>query len=184
MSGHMDQMVEPEKHCISQDLALARNETEQGCSGGTIDGQYKNDGRDYSAPPASNAADEKSLRGVGHHNEGKLSPEDARRKVNELRLRSSTIEQLGRDETELRIKMYFHISNPLNRWKKYRYVTWKFLLQLTKTFCIAAQVCVYHGGRDMYISISPCSYVLVCTVLSSQIDNPPPPPSPPTFNTF
>lgn len=80
----------------------------------------------------------------GDRDEVKLSSKDVGCNVNELRLRSSTIDQLSRNETELRIKMYFHISNPLNRWRKFRYVTWKFFLQLAKTFCIAAQVCKVH----------------------------------------
>ena len=97
--------------------------------------------------PAPNTVIKEERGGVtsdaGYRNEANLSREEVRRKVNGLRLKSSTIEQLSRDETELRIKMYFHISNPVNRWRKFHYVTWKFFLQLAKTFCVVAQVCLH-----------------------------------------
>ena len=114
-----------------------------------VDSRHINDALDNAPGPEPSSSEEKGggerTDDAGGSDEEKLSPKDVRCEVNELRLRSSTIDQLSRDETELRIKVYFHISNPLNRWRKYRYVTWKFFLQLVKTFCIAAQVCSAMG---------------------------------------
>ncbi|KAL5466999.1 hypothetical protein EMCRGX_G031164 [Ephydatia muelleri] len=125
-----------------------------------VDSRHINDALDNAPGPEPSSSEEK---GGGERtddavgsDEEKLSPKDVRCEVNELRLRSSTIDQLSRDETELRIKVYFHISNPLNRWRKYRYVTWKFFLQLVKTFCIAAQIALFvsspAGLQSSFIS--------------------------------
>ena len=47
---------------------------------------------------------------------------------------------LSKNEIELKANLYFHIGNPIKRWKVDRVVPVKLLLQLLKTFCLIVQV--------------------------------------------
>ena len=51
-------------------------------------------------------------------------------------------DQLAKNELELKANMYFHIGNPIKRWRVEKVVPIKLLLQLLKTFCVITQVCV------------------------------------------
>ncbi len=50
------------------------------------------------------------------------------------------LDDLSRNEVELKANLYFHIGNPIKRWKVERVVPIKLLLQLLKTFCLIVQV--------------------------------------------
>ena len=50
------------------------------------------------------------------------------------------VENLGRSEVELKANLFFHIGNPLKRWKIERVVPVKLILQLIKTVCLVVQV--------------------------------------------
>ncbi len=50
------------------------------------------------------------------------------------------LDQLGRNELELKANLYFHIGNPIKRWKIERVIPVKLLLQLVKTLCLIIQV--------------------------------------------
>lgn len=50
------------------------------------------------------------------------------------------LEQLGRNEVELKANLYFHIGNPIKRWKIERVIPIKLILQVIKTFSLIAQV--------------------------------------------
>ena len=56
-------------------------------------------------------------------------------------------DQLAKNELELKANMYFHIGNPIKRWRVEKVVPIKLLLQLLKTFCVITQVCVYVYAR-------------------------------------
>ena len=57
------------------------------------------------------------------------------------RLQSSLdLDALARNELELKANLYYHIGNPLKRWKVERVVPIKLLLQALITFCLIVQV--------------------------------------------
>ena len=64
--------------------------------------------------------------------------------VHACRLQSELdLDDLSKNEIELKANLYFHIGNPIKRWKVDRVVPVKLLLQLLKTFCLVVQVCWY-----------------------------------------
>lgn len=48
--------------------------------------------------------------------------------------------QLGRNEPELKANLYFHIGNPIKRWRIERVIPIKLILQLVKTVVLVIQV--------------------------------------------
>ena len=59
------------------------------------------------------------------------------------RLKSNLdLPQLGMNETELKANLYFHIGNPIKRWKIERVIPVKLILQLFKTVFLVLQVYV------------------------------------------
>eukprot|EP00731_Ephydatia_muelleri_P026752 Em0018g852a len=60
------------------------------------------------------------------------------RTLERLRSRADLL-VLSNDELELKTNMFYHISNPLARWKADRSPPIKMILQLLKTFCIVTQ---------------------------------------------
>lgn len=50
------------------------------------------------------------------------------------------LDHLAKNEQELKANLYFHISNPLKRWKVEKRLPIKLLLQVLKTLCLIVQV--------------------------------------------
>ena len=50
------------------------------------------------------------------------------------------MDHLAKSEIELKANLYFHISNPLKRWRVERVIPIKLILQIIKTFCLIVQV--------------------------------------------
>ena len=50
------------------------------------------------------------------------------------------MKELSENERELKMNMYYHISNPISRWKTDRKFPVKLVLQILKTFCVVTQV--------------------------------------------
>jgi len=55
-------------------------------------------------------------------------------------------DQLAKNELELKANLYFHIGNPLKRWRVERVVPIKLILQVLKTVCLIVQVCGVSCG--------------------------------------
>ncbi|KAL5467001.1 hypothetical protein EMCRGX_G031166 [Ephydatia muelleri] len=64
------------------------------------------------------------------------------RTLERLRSRADLL-VLSNDELELKTNMFYHISNPLARWKADRSPPIKMILQLLKTFCIVTQAVLF-----------------------------------------
>ena len=47
---------------------------------------------------------------------------------------------LAQNELELKANIFYHIGNPLKRWRVEKVVPGKLVLQLLKTFCLIVQV--------------------------------------------
>ncbi len=64
---------------------------------------------------------------------------EKRKRLQKLR---STLDfdALARNELELKANLFFHIGNPVKRWRVERVVPIKLLLQLLKSFCLLTQV--------------------------------------------
>ena len=59
-----------------------------------------------------------------------------------FRLKShSDLNQLASNEVELKANLFFHIGNPLKRWKIERVIPIKLILQILKTLFLIVQVC-------------------------------------------
>ena len=68
------------------------------------------------------------------------------------RLRSTlNLDQLAKNEQELKANLYFHISNPIKRWRVEKQLPIKLLLQVLKTFCLIVQVRNDHLMVKQYI---------------------------------
>ena len=50
------------------------------------------------------------------------------------------LKDLSRNELELKASLYFHICNPLKRWKVEKLVPYKLVLQIAKTILLITQV--------------------------------------------
>ena len=50
---------------------------------------------------------------------------------------------LAQNELELKANIFYHIGNPLKRWRVEKVVPGKLVLQLLKTFCLIVQVAMY-----------------------------------------
>ncbi len=61
------------------------------------------------------------------------------------------LDDLSRNEVELKANLYFHIGNPIKRWKVERVVPIKLLLQLLKTFCLIVQVWVHTSAVTIHL---------------------------------
>lgn len=53
------------------------------------------------------------------------------------------IRDLINNEINLKEALYYHICDPIERWKVKRVVPYKFILQIIKTVLILLQVCIY-----------------------------------------
>ena len=57
------------------------------------------------------------------------------------KLRSElNLEALAQNELELKANLFYHIGNPIKRWRVEKVVPGKLVLQLLKTFCLVVQV--------------------------------------------
>ena len=57
------------------------------------------------------------------------------------RLKSQlNFDHLGRNEVELKANLFYHIGNPIKRWKIEKVIPVKLILQLIKTACLVIQV--------------------------------------------
>ena len=83
------------------------------------------------------------------------------------------LEDLSQNELELKASLYFHICNPLKRWKVEKLVPYKLVLQVVKTLLLVMQVSWYTGtGTLCQIVItnqSNCSLLLHQVVLFTYI---------------
>lgn len=55
------------------------------------------------------------------------------------------LDHLAKNEQELKANLYFHISNPLKRWKVEKRLPIKLLLQVLKTLCLIVQLALFTG---------------------------------------
>eukprot|EP00731_Ephydatia_muelleri_P026757 Em0018g857a len=55
----------------------------------------------------------------------------------------ATLKEMSTSEKELKLSLYFHISNPFTRLTKYRQFPLKFAVHLVKSFCILTQVILF-----------------------------------------
>ena len=60
-----------------------------------------------------------------------------------------TLKEMSRDEKELKLSLYFHISNPFTRLAKFHRFPLKFAVHLIKLFCIVTQVCQHHAPSNV-----------------------------------
>ena len=67
------------------------------------------------------------------------------KKLNRLRSAASFI-QMSTSEMELKANIYYHISNPLKRWKTDRSPPVMLMLQVAVTICVVAQVHSFGTG--------------------------------------
>lgn len=74
--------------------------------------------------------------------DGSISFAPSREKLNHLKSRLKR-HDLSQNELELKAALYFHICNPLKRWKVEKLVPYKLVLQVIKTFLLVAQVSLY-----------------------------------------
>ena len=68
-----------------------------------------------------------------------ISTAPSREKLTHLKSRLK-LHDLSQNELELKAALYFHICNPLKRWKVEKLVPYKLVLQIIKTFLLVAQV--------------------------------------------
>ena len=68
-----------------------------------------------------------------------LTSNTNKRKLERLKSTAS-IDELSNSELELKANLYYHISNPLKRWKTDRSPPVTLILQLAKMFCVVTQV--------------------------------------------
>ena len=71
------------------------------------------------------------------------------------------VDFLSNNETELRANIFHHISNPITRWKADHTPPIKMTVQLLKSFCLVAQVCVC-----VCVCVHMCVYVCVHVYMS------------------
>lgn len=70
------------------------------------------------------------------------------------RLKSEmALEALAQNELELKANLFYHIGNPIKRWRVEKVVPAKLVLQLLKTFCLVVQVYKYTHRRPMPIML-------------------------------
>lgn len=70
-----------------------------------------------------------------------LSLSSGEQRVRLQRLKSRlTLHDLSQNELELKASLYFHICNPLKRWKVEKLVPYKLVLQVVKTVFLVVQV--------------------------------------------
>ncbi|KAL5466995.1 hypothetical protein EMCRGX_G031160 [Ephydatia muelleri] len=63
------------------------------------------------------------------------------------KLRSSAnLYQMSSNELELKANLYYHISNPIKRWKTDRSPPFMLILQVAKTICIVVQVILFMNS--------------------------------------
>lgn len=81
----------------------------------------------------------------------KRSP-PARRTLQRLKTESN-LDVLARNELELKANVFYHIGNPLKRWRVEKVVPGKLVLQLLKTFCLIVQVSIsfFKGYHYIYV---------------------------------
>ena len=73
------------------------------------------------------------------------------RKLEKLRSRAD-IQLLSNDECELKTNMFYHISNPIARWRADYSPPVKMILQLLQTVCVITQVSVFVlHACDMHV---------------------------------
>lgn len=56
------------------------------------------------------------------------------------------LDALAQNELELKANLFYHIGNPIKRWRVEKVIPGKLVLQLLKTFCLVVQV---HSKRGM-----------------------------------
>ena len=83
------------------------------------------------------------------------------KRLQRLQRLQSTLDftSLARNELELKANLYFHICNPVKRWRVERIVPIKLLLQLLKTFVLLTQVREGMKEQTVYgisIDITSC----------------------------
>ena len=61
------------------------------------------------------------------------------RKLKKLQSRLN-LNELAQNELELKTTLFYHIGNPIKRWRVERVVPGKLVVQLLKTFCLIVQV--------------------------------------------
>ena len=83
------------------------------------------------------------------------------RKLEKLRSRAD-IQLLSNDECELKTNMFYHISNPIARWKADHSPPVKMVLQLLQTVCVITQVSVCVWTCDVRVVCDVC--VCVCVL--------------------
>ncbi|KAL5466992.1 hypothetical protein EMCRGX_G031157 [Ephydatia muelleri] len=67
--------------------------------------------------------------------------------IKRKKLRSSAnLYQLSSNEQELKPNLYYHISNPIKRWKTDRSPPFMLILQVAKTICIVVQVILFMNS--------------------------------------
>ena len=81
-----------------------------------------------------------------HNDEANKNTTLNRRRLQRLKSNLS-VDELANSELELKAALYFHICNPLKRWKTQRKIPGKLILNLIKTVLILIQV---SGNKGAY----------------------------------
>ena len=89
------------------------------------------------------------------HAQSKRKPRLVPPPLRKLKQLQSTLDldQLAKNERELKANLYFHISNPLKRWKVEKRLPVKLLLQIVKTFCLIVQVGNNHACMQVVFTM-------------------------------
>ena len=69
----------------------------------------------------------------------KLKPRPHHKKLQRLQSQLD-LDDLSKNELELKANLFYHIGNPIKRWKVEKVVPMKLVLQLLKTVCLLIQV--------------------------------------------
>ena len=77
--------------------------------------------------------------GSNHHHDVVRRPPPPRRTLQRLKTELD-LNVLAQNELELKANIFYHIGNPIKRWRVEKVVPGKLVLQLLKTFCLIAQV--------------------------------------------
>ncbi|XP_011402441.1 PREDICTED: mucolipin-3-like [Amphimedon queenslandica] len=84
--------------------------------------------------------------------DGSISFAPSREKLKHLKSRLK-LHDLSQNELELKAALYFHICNPLKRWKVEKLVPYKLVLQVIKTFLLVAQVLLFAYSTSNHRSV-------------------------------
>ena len=84
-------------------------------------------------------------------------PPPQRRRLQKLQSQLN-LSALAQNELELKANLFYHIGNPIKRWRVEKVVPWKLVLQLLKTFCLLVQV--KHIHAHMHYTNHRCTILL------------------------